>query len=253
MSNLKVSIITVTYNSARTLEDTMQSVLAQTWPNIEYIIVDGDSSDGTQQIIKNHESEFKGRLRWVSEQDAGIYDAMNKGLGMATGDIVGILNSDDFFTSKDAIATIASHFTPDAAFVYGNAHFIHADNKHRRARKYSAELFRPWCLRFGFAPPHPTLYVRREALAQAGPYKTEYKISADFELMVRLFLIHRLPYRYVKADLVTIRLGGVSTNGIRSKIIGLDESVRACRENGIYTNRIMAAFKYLFKAVGYFG
>lgn len=248
---MKVSVITCSYNRAATIETTIHSVLSQSFQNIEYIIVDGGSTDETVDIIKKYEPIFGARLRWVSEPDKGIYDAMNKGLLMSTGDIVGILNSDDYFTDSEVIQNMVASFdlhTLDA--VYGDVHFIRNESPQTCIRYYSAERFRPGNLRFGFAPPHASLYCKRQILLDADLYKTDYRISADFELMVRLFLIRKIKAKYLPMDFVTMRMGGISTKNKESYIISIKECVRACKENGIYTNPFMIAMKFFYKISG---
>ena len=245
---MKVSIITVAKNSERTIEDTMKSVLGQTYSDIEYIVVDGCSSDRTLDIVKQYESVFNGRMKWFSEQDKGIYDAMNKGISIATGDVVGILNSDDYFTSNDVIERMVAVFEDDRVdAVYGDIHFIHDGEPDKCIRYYSSKLFRRMWLRFGLMPAHPSFYCRREIFEKAGLYKTDYKISSDFEMMVRLFYIHHLRARYLPMDFVTMRTGGASTKNVRSRLQIIKEDVRGCRENGIYSNMLMTSVKYLYK------
>ncbi|MBR1799991.1 MAG: glycosyltransferase [Bacteroidaceae bacterium] len=248
MQHLRISIITVAYNSAATLEDTILSVLSQTYPDIEYIVVDGGSTDGTAALLRRYESRFQGRLLWVSEKDNGIYDAMNKGFRMATGDVVGILNSDDYFTAPDVIARMAEAFADEAVdAVYGDIHFIRDGEPERCVRYYSSRRFSPGWLRFGFMPAHPSFYARRAVFERAGLYKTDYKIGSDYEMMVRLFCVHRIRARYLPMDFVTMRMGGLSTSGVHSKLQLIKDDVRACRENGIYTNALFIATKFLFK------
>ncbi|MBQ9284776.1 MAG: glycosyltransferase [Bacteroidaceae bacterium] len=245
---LKVSIITVTYNSARTIRDTIASVLCQTYPDIEYIVVDGASADNTVDILRQDEDKFGGRMRWLSEKDRGIYDAMNKGIRMATGDVVGILNSDDFFTADNVIEQMVKAFddnTVDAT--YGDIHFIRDGHPEKCIRYYSSHRFSPRWLRFGFMPAHPSFYARREVFERAGLYKTDYKIGADYEMMVRLFCVHKIKAAYQPLDFVTMRTGGTSTAGLRSKLQLIKDDVRACRENGIYTNAAMICVKFLYK------
>ena len=184
---IKVSIVTVAYNSVKTLTDTIKSVLGQTYDNIEYIIIDGASNDGTLDIIKEYEQMFGGRFRWISEKDNGIYDAMNKGIQMATGDVIGILNSDDFFTSDDVIQRMVSSFEdPQLDAIYGDIHFIRDGQPDKCVRYYSSKPFRPLWLRFGYMPAHPSFYCRKEVFRKAGLYKTDYEIGADYEMMVRV-------------------------------------------------------------------
>lgn len=245
---MKVSIVTVTYNSAQTLGDAMKSVLEQTYQDIEYIIVDGASTDSTVDIIRQYEPLFQNRLKWISEKDNGIYDAMNKGIQLATGDLVGILNSDDYFTSFDVIARMVSAFdeaSMDA--VYGDIHFIHDGEPDKCVRYYSSKPFRPFWLRFGFMPAHPSFYCRREIYGKAGLYKTDYAIGSDYEMMVRLFLVHKIRAKYLNMDFVTMRTGGTSTRNINSRLTLIKDDVRGCRENGIYTNPLMISMKFLYK------
>ena len=244
---MKVSIVTVTYNSAQTLVDAMKSVLEQTYHDIEYIIVDGASTDSTIDIIRQYELQFKNRLKWISEKDNGIYDAMNKGIQLATGDVVGILNSDDYFTSSDVIARMVAAFRDGADAVYGDVHFIHDGEPNKCIRYYSSKHFRPFWLRFGFMPAHPSFYCRRGVYERAGYYKTDYVIGSDYEMMVRLFKVHHINARYIPMDFVTMRTGGASTRNVQSRLALIKDDVRGCRENGVYTNIPMICMKFLYK------
>lgn len=183
---MKVSIITITYNSAITLRDTMEAVLSQTSKNIEYIVVDGASKDDTVKIIKEYESKFNGQMRWVSEPDKGLYDAMNKGIRMATGDIVGIINSDDFYHRTDVIAKVVEGFQENGIeAIYGDVRFVNPDNLDKTVRYYSSKHFSPQLFRYGFMPAHPTFFTYRRYFEEFGYYKTDYKIAADYELLIR--------------------------------------------------------------------
>lgn len=243
-----ISIITATYNSAETINDTIKSVLCQTNKDFEYIIVDGGSTDETIDIVKSYESEFSGRLKWVSEKDKGIYDAMNKGIKMASGDIIGILNSDDYYTSDDILQTIADAFkcqTVDA--IYGDIHFIKDGVPDKCVRYYSSRLFSPFWLRFGFMPAHPSFYCKRDVFDKSGLYRLDYKIGSDYEMMVRLFRKHKISSRYVPKDFVTMRTGGASNSNLQSRLTLIKEDVKACRDNGIYTNELFICLKFLYK------
>ena len=243
-----ISIITATFNSAKTLKDTIQSVLRQTNKDFEYLIIDGGSTDETIDIVKSYESEFSGRLKWVSEKDHGIYDAMNKGIKMASGDVVGILNSDDYFTSDDILQTVDNAFkSHEIDAIYGDIHFIRDGNLQKCVRYYSSRMFRPFWLRFGFMPAHPSFYCKREVFEKAGLYSLDYKIGADYEMMVRLFKRHKIKSLYVNKDFVTMRTGGASNNNVRSRLTLIEEDVKACRVNGIYTNRFFIMLKFLYK------
>lgn len=243
-----ISIITATFNSAKTLKDTIQSVLRQTNKDFEYLIIDGGSTDETIDIVKSYESEFSGRLKWVSEKDQGIYDAMNKGIKMASGDVVGILNSDDYFTSDDILQTVDNAFkSHEIDAIYGDIHFIRDGNPQKCVRYYSSRMFRPFWLRFGFMPAHPSFYCKREIFDKAGLYSLDYKIGADYEMMVRLFKRHKIKSLYVNKNFVTMRTGGASNNNVRSRLTLIEEDVKACRVNGIYTNRFFIMLKFLYK------
>lgn len=243
-----ISIITATFNSAKTLKDTIQSVLRQTNKDFEYLIIDGGSTDETIDIVKSYESEFSGRLKWVSEKDQGIYDAMNKGIKMASGDVVGILNSDDYFTSDDILQTVDNVFkSHEIDAIYGDIHFIRDGNPQKCVRYYSSRMFRPFWLRFGFMPAHPSFYCKREVFEKAGLYSLDYKIGADYEMMVRLFKKYRIMSQYINKDFVTMRTGGASNNNVRSRITLINEDVKACKENGVYTNSLFVMLKFMYK------
>lgn len=248
---MTVSIITTCFNSASTISDTFDSVLRQTYPDIEYIVKDGGSTDGTVDIIRQYEPKFKGHMKWISAPDRGIYDGMNRGIDIATGNVIGILNADDFFTDGYVIANmIKAMEEKHVDAVYGDIHFVNGGDIGKTVRYYSSKLFHPLWLRFGFAPAHPSFYLKREVYERAGLYKTDYQIAADFEMFVRLFLNYRISYYYLPQDFVTMRTGGSSTRSFHNRMIGLKEEVRACRENGIYTNRLFISMKYLYKIFG---
>jgi glycosyltransferase involved in cell wall biosynthesis len=246
---LKISIITVCYNAADTIRDTIESVLAQQYKNIEYIIVDGASKDGTLDIV----SEYEGRIaKVISEPDKGIYDAMNKGVRAATGDYVGILNSDDFFAGDNVVQDLVVHLknNPDAGASYADLVFVQRKQTEIVTRKYSSAGFSPWKVRFGFMIPHPTFYARRELFQRFGDYKLGYRVSADFELMARFFSKNVKMVRH-DAVMVKMREGGISTTGFWWRIHQNLEIVRACKENGIYTNILLVAMKIPFKLASY--
>ena len=244
---MKVSIITCTYNSAKTVADTIRSVNAQTYPNIEHIIVDGLSKDNTLEIVKQYAGE---RQIIKCEKDNGIYDAFNKGIRMATGDIIGVLNSDDFFTSDNIIEQVVNAFNKENIdAVYGDIHFISPDNLNKCVRYYSSKSFRPWMMRMGFMFAHPSFYVKREYYENIGLYKTDYKIAADFELLLRFVVKNKIKCKYLPIDFVTMRTGGASTEGIKSKNIINKECLRACKENGYYSNMLFMWLRIVYKTV----
>lgn len=248
---MKVSIVTVTWNRARTLARTAESVLQQTYPNLEYIVVDGGSTDGTVEILQDYEVKFNGRLRWISEKDNGIYDAMNKGIRMATGDVIGILNSDDFLTSNDVIERMTKEFPENVEAVYGDVHFVKERNLQKSVRYYSGKPFHPWMVRFGFIPPHPSLYVRSSTYKRYGLYDTSFRISADVEMIARLSYINNVRMKYINMDFVTMLVGGESTKNIHNRWLGTKEDLIACRKLGIKSNIVFVHFKYFLKTFGY--
>ena len=245
---MKVSVITVTYNNANTLAHTMQSVLTQTYANIEYIVIDGGSTDNTLQVIEQYKPLFGERLIYVSEPDNGIYDAMNKGIKLSSGDVIGILNSDDFFTSNNVIETLVSSFDNDIEAIYGDIHFVNPNNLNKTTRYYSGKLFRPWLVKYGCMPPHPSFYVRKSIYERLGNYNTNYKIASDFELIARLCYIHNIKTRYISVDMVTMRMGGISTKDSKTRLLILKESIEACKQLGIKTNALKVSCKYFIKS-----
>ena len=241
---LKISIITATYNSGKTIRDTLSSVLNQSYKNYELIIKDGGSNDNTVEICRKYENLFEGRLKIISEPDKGIYDAMNRGIDNASGDIVGILNSDDFYTSDDILDRIAKEFSADKDLdaIYGDIHFVSPDNLTKCTRYYSSSYFRPSLLRFGFMPAHPSFYVRKEVYDKYGLYDLQFRTSSDFEWIVRLFAKYHIRAKYIKKDFVTMRTGGESTAGMEAKRKVNNDIVASLKKHGIFT---CGAFKYL--------
>lgn len=245
---MKISLITATFNSATTLPTTIQSVLSQSYPDIEYIIIDGGSKDNTVSIIKEYEPCFGGEMHWISERDKGLYDAMNKGIRMATGDIVGIINSDDFYHRTDVIEKVVEVFRDsEAQAVYGDVRFVNPDNLGKTVRYYSSHNFSLRCFRYGFMPAHPTFFTYRKFFEQWGYYKTDYKIAADYELLIRFLYTHHLKTKYLPLDFMKMRTGGASTASIKSNILLNKEIVRACRKNGIWTCMPLLLLKYFIK------
>lgn len=246
---MKISIITVTYNSSKTLSDTIESVLKQKYDNYEYLLIDGASKDSTVEIIKEYESKFCGKMRWISEPDKGMYDGINKGIKMATGDVVGIINSDDFYHRTDILQIVNDSFeqNPDIQAIYGDVRFVHPDDLSKTVRYYSSKRFRPSKFRWGWMPAHPSFFTFRENFEKYGYYQYDYHIAADFELLTRFLYTNKLPSKYIPVDFMKMRTGGRSTSGIKSNILLNKEIVRACRENGIYTNMPMLFLKYFRK------
>ncbi|MEM9678884.1 MAG: glycosyltransferase family 2 protein [Bacteroidota bacterium] len=241
---MKISIITVSYNSARFIEDAILSVHSQDHDDIEYIVVDGNSSDGTVDLIKKHADKIS---HWISEPDKGMYDAMNKGIKHATGDIVGILNSDDLYNSRDVISKVAATFTDTVDAVFGDVFFVSPKNMDQPVRHFSAESWSPKKFVWGFMPPHPSFFVRRQHYHTYGFYKIDYQIASDYELLIRFLAVHKLKYKYLPFKMVKMRTGGASTKNLKSNYILNKEIIRGCRENGLKTNTTMVYSKYFKK------
>ena len=246
---MTITIVTATYNSAKTIRDTFKSVLLQNYTNYEYIIIDGGSEDGTIDLIREYEPMFGGKMRWISEPDRGIYDAMNKGIRMATGDVVGLLNSDDFFTSNHILRAVAKAFDDDGSLdaVYGDVHLVHDGNLKRCVRYYSSRLFRRGWMRFGFMPAHPSFYCRRSVYERYGTFDLTYKVAADFECLLRLIFIHGIKTRYLPMDFVTMRTGGASTSGMASHKRIMHDHQLAFKKNGVYSNVLFELLRYGYK------
>lgn len=248
-SDIKVSVIVATYNSADTLADTLDSILRQTYQNYEVVLCDGASQDDTMKVVDRYRERFGERLKAVSEKDDGIYDAMNKGIDRATGDIVGILNSDDFYTSADVLERIVGTFKsiPLLEAVYGDVHYVKPNNLHRPVRYYSSRCFRPRYMRMGFMPAHPTFYCLRELYSTYGKYRLDYKIAADFDQLFRMLYIHRIRARYIDMDFVTMRTGGASNSGLKSHVQIVRDHARAMRSYGTHVSYILFSFRYMYK------
>jgi len=239
---MKISVITVCYQSARTLERSLQSVAEQDWPTVEHIVIDGASTDGTREILER----FRSRLACViSEPDNGIYDAMNKGLAHASGDIVCFLNADDRYASANVCSLVVSLMQENKLdALIGDVGFFHQGDSSRMVRRYRSDRFHPGRLAWGWMPAHPALFLRKEVVHRVGRFKTDYRIAGDFEFIVRAFHGHALRYRHIPDVLVHMQTGGVSTAGWRAKIRLNQEVLRACRENGLQTNMLKILSKY---------
>lgn len=204
---MTISIITATYNSGKTLRDTIESVLSQTYDDIEYIIVDGASEDNTLDIVREYEPRFNGRMKWFSEPDNGLYDAMNKGIDRASGDVVGILNSDDFYADPDVLGAIADGCSNVDA-VYGDLDFIDEKDLNKVVRQWRGSQHTPGAFLKGWHPAHPTFYVRKECFDRLGGFDISFDVSADFELMLRFLEKGGLSNRYIPKTFVKMRMGG---------------------------------------------
>jgi glycosyltransferase involved in cell wall biosynthesis len=242
---MNITLITAVRNGAATIADTLISVSRQRHAQVEHIVIDGGSTDATLRLVDVHGARVR---TVVSEPDSGIYEAFNKGLRRASGEVIGFLNADDYYPDEDVLTRIATAFAdPDVEAVFGDAAFVHPHDLRRVVRWYSSASFTPARIRYGLMPAHPTLFVRRAVYDRLGAFDTSYRIAGDFEFIVRAFGRARIRYAYLEALLVVMRTGGVSTRGLASKQQISREIVRACRQHGLATSRAIASVRYAFK------
>lgn len=247
---MKVSIITVVWNNAETIKDAIDSVLGQTYKNIEYIIVDGASTDGTVEIVQSYGDKI---TKFVSEKDKGLYDAMNKGLRLATGHVIGILNSDDFYINSDVIQKIVKEFEDKKVdSVYADLVFVKSDNLDKIVRYFDSSHWSPDKFAYGWMPAHPTFFVKREIYDKYGVFRTDLKVAADFDLMARFLFKYKISYNYMQEVIVKMRTGGASTSLFNIIFTNNKEVMKACKENNIDTNWIKVLSKYPKKILGLF-
>ncbi|WP_410514278.1 glycosyltransferase family 2 protein [Paenibacillus sp. BR2-3] len=227
-----VSLITVSFNSEKTIKDTIESILKQTYENIEYIIVDGLSKDDTVSIAKNYENNFSGRgyqYRVISEKDKGLYDAMNKGIKMAGGKIIGILNSDDFYINEYVIEKVVNNMVSERADVlYGDLLYVDEMNTNKVVRKWKSKK---GDFRLGWNPPHPTTFITKSTYEKFGQYKVDYKISSDYDMLYKIIHKGKSKVVYLSEYIVKMRSGGRSTSGLKSNIIASREIYTTLKEN----------------------
>lgn len=243
---MKISLITATFNSGSTLSDTFQSVLNQTFKNLEYIVIDGQSTDNTLQIIKEAEEKFKGRMYWISEKDRGIYDAMNKGIQKVTGDIVGILNSDDFYIDNQVLQDVINEFEcTKCDAICGNLYFVDIHNPDKIVRVWKGSPYARNAFKKGWHPAHPTFFIKKECYDKYGLFDLSFNVSADFELMLRMIEKYKIRIHYIDRFMVKMRIGGESTGSVRKIIQGNINVIKAFRKNGI-TVSLFYPFKRLF-------
>lgn len=228
---IKISVITVCYNSAKTIEDTIQSVISQDYPNIEYIIVDGASKDDTLQIIQKYKDKTS---HIISEPDKGIYDAMNKGVSIATGDVIGILNSDDVFADNTVLSTIAKAFDNEHIdATYGDLVYVQSDNLNKTTRIWKSKPYKEGAFLKGWMPPHPTFYVRKSFYDKLGTYNLQLTSAADYELMLRFIHKHKINIAYIPKTLVKMRVGGQSNITLKNRLKANQEDRLAWKINGL--------------------
>lgn len=247
---MKVSIITATYNSAKTVRDTIESVLVQDYPDIEHIIVDGKSKDATLDIVQ----EYDGKIaKVVSDPDKGIYDAMNKGIRMATGDIIGILNSDDFFANDHVISEVVRAFREDPTLdgVHADLYYVKQDEPQKIVRHWVTTDYKPGCFFKGWHPAHPTLYLRKEVYERYGLFDLDFPLAADFELMLRLFECHHIVAKHLDMAMIRMRLGGATSKDYTNIVKNTKECMAAFRKNGLKPPVLYPAYRLLPKLLQY--
>lgn len=244
---MKISIVTVSFNCARTIARTLQSVALQTWPDVEHILVDGASTDGTMAVVAAYRT---GLAHVISEPDSGIYDAMNKGIRLATGDVVAFLNADDFYKDADVLARVSFVMQSERLdALYGDVEFFRAGQQDIVVRRYNSGRFKADRLGWGWMPAHPALFVRRALFERYGTFRTDYRIAGDFEFVARVFKQLELRHRHLPESLVRMQMGGASTSGWRATLQLNREMMRACRSNNISTNWLKLLLRYPHKAL----
>ncbi len=230
---MKITIITACFNSSATIRDTFESVLRQTHADVEHIVVDGGSCDNTVEIIREYAEKYQGRMRWISEKDDGIYYAMNKGIAMATGEVVGFLNADDYYYDDHVLADIAAHFSahPACDAIHGDLEFINEQRK--VVRRWKGRPFTPGLFQTGWMPAHPTFYCRRRCYEQYGSFEASIGSAADFEHTLRFIEKHRISTTYIPRNFIYMRAGGSSNSGIGSVLRNTRQMKQAFRMHNL--------------------
>ena len=242
---MKVSVITVTLNSEKYFSDCINSVKGQNYKNIEHIVIDGNSTDGTLEIIEKNSRHISS---WISEKDLGMYDAINKGIQLATGDIIGILNSDDMFASADSVTSIVDCFeTTQTDSVYGDLIYVDPKNTSKVLRYWKGVSFKRSRFRYGWMPAHPTFYIRREMIEKYGLYENDYCTAADYEFMTRYLFKHKVSSSYLDEMLVKMRTGGISNRNFKNRLRANHQDYLAMKKNKIPFSFLVSILKPLIK------
>ncbi|WP_017729777.1 glycosyltransferase family 2 protein [Nafulsella turpanensis] len=229
---MKISVVTVVYNNINTIRETIESVLGQDYPDLEYIIVDGASTDGTLELVKGYGSRIS---RFISEPDKGLYDAINKGIKLASGDVVGLLHSDDLFYHSGVVSKIAKAFQQNAVdSVYADLHYVAQHDTLRVVRDWRSGEYKRNRFQRGWMPPHPTFYVKKVFYERFGLYDTEFKSAADYELMLRLLYKHGISTHYIPDTLVKMRVGGESNRSLKNRLRANKEDFMAWKKNNLH-------------------
>jgi glycosyltransferase involved in cell wall biosynthesis len=247
---MKITVITVCFNSARTIADTLRSVAHQDYGSVEHVVVDGASQDETLAVISRTPNRVS---RLISEPDRGIYDAMNKGLAMATGEVVGFLNSDDVYADSGALSKVAASLSVSSVDAcYGDIVFVAADNPERMVRYWRAGEYAPGRIAKGWMPPHPTFFARRSAYELTGGFDPSYRLQGDYEMAIRLLEKQKLRVAYLPETLVRMRMGGASNSSIGNVIRGNQEAYRAAKTHGLATSPLFMVRKVLSRIPQFF-
>ncbi len=247
---MKISIITTTYNSATTIEQTIQSVLNQSYTNIEYIIIDGGSSDGTLDILNRYKAQL---YKIVSERDNGIYDALNKGIDLATGDIIGILHSDDFYMNSNVIENVANTFNQNQCeALYANLYYVDKDDTTKIKRKWHSGKYSEGAFLNGWMPPHPTFFVKKEIYNRLGKFNLQFATAADYELMLRFIHKNKIKLAYLNEFIVKMRIGGKSNDTVKSRVTANLDDRKAWEVNGLKPRFYTLTLKPLRKIFQFF-
>jgi glycosyltransferase involved in cell wall biosynthesis len=239
---MKISIITVCYNSEKYIKTAIESVLLQKYNDIEYIIIDGGSKDTTLNIIKEFEPQFNGRLKWTSEPDQGLYDAMNKGIVLATGDVIGLINSDDLFCDELAIEKVMNIFNSklDLDSVYADLFYVEQNNTDATVRRWVTGEQKKF--KYGWHPAHPTFYIKKEVYNKYGLFNLNFKLAADFEIMLRLLEKYKISTYYLQESFVKMRLGGATNQSLKNIYNQNVECVKAFKLNNVKVNALLYPF-----------
>jgi len=252
--NPLVSIITVCYNSEKHIKDTIESVLNQTYNNIEYIIVDGESTDNTLDIIKEYEPKFNGRMKWISESDEGIYDAMNKGIELATGDIIATINSDDVYADNNVLENTIEVFNEEHCDAcYGNVAMVKRDDLNQISRLWKTDSNKYLSqLKYGWVPAHPSFFAKKRLYDEYGNFDLDFKIAADFDLICRFIEKNNIKLSYLDKTLIKMRIEGTSNNSLKAIYQGNKEAFLSLKKNGVFPYLIflkpLRKILYLLKA-----
>jgi glycosyltransferase involved in cell wall biosynthesis len=228
---MKVSVVTVCFNAAATIVETLESVAMQRHPDVEHIVIDGNSKDGTQDLVRTHGAHV---AKFVSEPDRGLYDAMNKGIALASGEVIAFLNSDDVYTNADVLSRVHETMSdPAVDACYANLIYVDRIQSDRVVRVWRSRDFQPGLFRRGWMPAHPTLFVRRRVFEEFGGFDLTFRRQADFDLMLRFFEIAKVRSRFVPETWVRMRAGGLSNNGLTGMVRGNLEAWQSCKKNGL--------------------